>query len=103
MDKEEKFKKSDNGKLPWTRFAWGGAAWVMKVMMFGAAKYGWDNWREAETVEDRRRYLDAAIRHLISHSKGEWLDKESDLPHLAHATCSLLFYLERVHDRDLEE
>lgn len=93
-----KFQKHDNGKLCWSKFAWGGATWVMKVMAFGAAKYGWDNWRKAKTQEDRDRYLDAAHRHLIAHVEGHTIDKESGMPALAHAACSLIFYLEGVED-----
>ena len=99
MNTSTTFKKNDNEKLRWTKFAWGGAEWVMDIMTFGAEKYGWDNWRLAEG-EDRERYVDAAIRHIKAHCKGERLDPESGRPHLAHAACSLVFYLEKEpHDK----
>ena len=88
------FKKNDTGKLRWTKFAWVGAAKVLRVMHYGAEKYGWDNWRKATTTLDRERYLDAAIRHLVAFVNGEVHDRDSGNPHLWHAACSLLFYLE---------
>ena len=91
---QPEFTKHDSGKLQWSRFCWAAAAKVMRVMHYGADKYGWDNWRKAETPKDRRRYLDAAYRHMIDYADGEVLDLESGNPHLWHAACSLMFYLE---------
>ena len=65
---------------------------VVKVLTYGAKKYGPDNWRKVP--EARRRYYAAARRHLTRWRLGEELDRESGLPHLAHAICSLLFLLE---------
>ena len=88
------FKKNDNGKLRWSKFAWVGAMKVLKVMHHGAEKYGWDNWRKATTQIDRDRYLNAAFRHMIAFAGGEVHDIDSGNPHLWHAACSMLFYLE---------
>ena len=64
---------------------------IVDVLEFGAKKYAVDNWR---TVPDaRRRYYDAAIRHLTAWWDGETLDEESGLPHLAHAGCCVIFLL----------
>lgn len=64
---------------------------VGRVLGFGAAKYTDDNWRK---VDDRRRYLGAALRHLNAWAAGENVDPESGMPHLAHAVCSAMFLLE---------
>jgi len=37
--------------------------------------------------------LSAAMRHLIARIKGQQVDEESGLPHLAHCVCCLLFLL----------
>lgn len=64
---------------------------IVQVLEFGALKYAIDNWK---TVPDsRRRYYDAAIRHLTAWWDGETNDPESDLPHLAHAACCIIFLL----------
>lgn len=65
---------------------------VAKVLTFGAEKYGRDNWRQVENAETR--YLDAALRHINAHQRGEAVDPESGESHLAHAVCSLMFMLE---------
>jgi hypothetical protein len=72
---------------------------VTKVMEFGARKYEADSWKKVRPTE---RYLDAALRHLLTVSQEGWgaLDGESGLPHLAHAACSLLFALwQKAQDR----
>ena len=39
------------------------------------------------------RYFSAAQRHLLAWNDGEDNDPESGLPHLAHASCNLMFML----------
>lgn len=74
---------------------------VSAVLTFGAKKYGRSNWTKLHAQD---RLLDAAIGHMYSHVQGEEFDKESGLPHIAHAVCSLLFLLEhseKRYDRNL--
>lgn len=61
---------------------------VSKVGTFGAAKYTDDGWKSVEGAQER--YLSAAYRHMLAFQRGEKLDKESSLPHLAHAAWNLL-------------
>lgn len=63
---------------------------VGKVLTFGGKKYGADNWRLGMQW---RRLIGAAFRHLFAFARGEDRDPETGLPHLAHATCCLLFLL----------
>lgn len=65
---------------------------VARVLTFGAEKYGRDNWQKVENMEVR--YLDATLRHINAHQRGETTDPESGESHLAHAVCSLMFMLE---------
>lgn len=62
---------------------------VAKVLEFGERKYGADNWKHVENA--KRKYIAAARRHLNAHQRGERLDPESGLTHIAHAICSLMF------------
>ncbi len=59
------------------------------VLTYGAQKYSEDNWKHVENHKDR--YLSAAYRHLLAFQSGEINDPESGLPHLAHASCCLMF------------
>jgi hypothetical protein len=65
---------------------------VAKVLTFGAAKYAAHNWRKGI---DYSRLLGAALRHIHAWNRGETLDPESGLNHLAHATCDLMMILEQ--------
>lgn len=84
-------KKFDTEKLNYSLMPWKPMDEVVKVLMFGAKKYGRDNWKQVPEAE--RRYRAAAHRHLNAISEGEWLDDESGLPHAAHAICCLVFIL----------
>ena len=64
---------------------------LMKVLEFGATKYEEDNWQHVDDAE--RRYFDALHRHMNAWHHGERFDKETGLPHLAHALTCLHFLL----------
>lgn len=65
---------------------------VGQVLAYGAQKYAPENWRRVEGW--RWRYTAAALRHLFAWMRGEQMDQESNLPHLAHAACCVLFLLD---------
>jgi len=88
----EKGMKFDSGKLDYTLVPWHGMDEVVKVLEFGAKKYARDNWRFVEHAHTR--YLAAAFRHIIKYNEGEFVDQETGLSHLAHATCCMLFLLD---------
>lgn len=71
-------------------------------MEVGAAKYGADAWEDL----DPEMYFDAAMRHLLKHHAGQYLDPEDDIPHLAHAGASVLIYfaltLRQIHGQETE-
>lgn len=69
---------------------------LAQVLTYGAKKYAPDNWRKVPEAETR--YIAAAMRHINAYRSGEWLDEESNLPHLAHAMCCLAFILELNND-----
>ena len=64
---------------------------VAKVMTNGAVKYQDHNWRNGFNWT---RPIGAALRHILKWLRGEDLDPEWNLPHLAHAICCLMFTLE---------
>jgi len=65
---------------------------VGKVLTYGAKKYSPDNWRKLDNLQER--YTSAAMRHILAHMSGEECDDETNMSHLAHAICCLLFKLE---------
>ena len=62
-----------------------------KVLAFGAEKYAEDNWRQGLSY---RRLVSAALRHILAFNEGQDEDPETELPHLAHAMCMIMFALE---------
>lgn len=80
-------RKFDSGKPDYTLLPFEALEDVVKVLGFGAVKYGRDNWQKVE----RQRYVAAAFRHLVSIAKGEEFDEESGQTHAAHLACCALF------------
>lgn len=71
---------------------------IGRVLTFGAKKYGDRNWESGISYS---RCFGACLRHLFSWWSGEVRDKETNLNHLAHALCCLMFLLhyEQFPDR----
>lgn len=65
---------------------------VLAVAEYGARKYSPDNW--LQVPDAAQRYTDAMLRHQQAHLRGEALDPESGLPHMAHAAWCALAVLE---------
>jgi hypothetical protein len=62
---------------------------IARVVDYGAQKYSRDNWKKGHFAA----YANAALRHIWARLRGETLDPESGLPHLAHAASCLLFLM----------
>jgi hypothetical protein len=84
--------KHDNGKPRFDLIPPGPMREIAAVFEYGARKYSPDGWYRVE--DGFMRYLAAAYRHINARHRGEVLDPESGLPHLAHAVTSLLFLME---------
>lgn len=80
--------KHDAGKPDWTLFPFDAYEGVVRVLEFGAKKYGRSNFRGGFKYS---RLLAAAFRHIIEYSKGARTDPESGLSHLDHAACMIAF------------
>lgn len=70
------------------------------VLGFGAQKYPAHNWRKGI---HKSRLLAAALRHLFAYLRGEDLDPESGLSHVAHAMCCCMFLLGLAHRSELDD
>jgi len=91
MKDETKGLKYDDGKLRWSLLPLGPIREIIRVLEFGAKKYGENNWQKLDN--GRTRYYEALLRHITAWFEGEVNDPESGLHHLAHAGCCLLFLL----------
>jgi len=70
---------------------------VLEVFTFGAEKYGDFNWRKGLEFS---RLFGAAMRHQMAFWQGQDLDKESGLPHIAHAIANLMMLMETGSEWD---
>lgn len=88
---EFKGTKYDEGKNRWDLLPLAQIEKVVKVITFGATKYGPENWKSL--ADPQGRYFAAAMRHLVAYRQGSKLDHESGLPHLAHAITNIVFLM----------
>ena len=84
-------KKFDEGKLRYDLLPVEALREVVKVLTFGAKKYGDNNWK---ITKPESRYTAAAMRHGEAYRGGEVHDPESGIHHLAHRICCDLFLLQ---------
>ena len=87
-------RKFDGGKLQYGLIPPNALKATVEILTFGAEKYEPDNWKWVP--DSKRRYFDAAQRHLWAWKSGEQNDQETGKNHLAHALCCLMFLYE--HD-----
>jgi len=74
---------------------------LAKVLTFGAAKYAAHNWRNGIS---NSRLIAALLRHLFAITRGEYVDKESGLPHIDHVGCCWMFLSNNMKNRpDLDD
>ena len=64
-----------------------------KVLTLGAIKYERNNWKDVEP----HRYEAALFRHFQAYRKGEMVDPESGLHHMAHIMANTMFLY--CHDK----
>lgn len=83
-------RKFDAGKLPWHLLPPDALDAVLRVLDYGADKYGARNW---EKGMDWSRPFSALMRHMWAWWRGEDADSETGESHLAHAACCILFLL----------
>lgn len=91
---ENKGVKSDQGKTQWSYLPIPAVKAVVDVMAYGDTKYpapDGSNWKRVPDA--KKRYYNAAMRHLTSWWDGEQNDPETGYNHLAHACSNLLFLL----------
>ena len=93
MKNKETGKKFDGGKPKMHLLPVKALYAVVKVLEFGAEKYGKFNWHGLLTENGKERVFDAIMRHWAEMQDGNMIDDESGLPHMAHIACNALFWL----------
>lgn len=83
--------KTDGGKPRFSLLPIVAINAVIRVMEFGAKKYGVENWRKVDNA--RERYYNAGMRHFTVWWEGEQADPDTGESHLAHLMCCVVFLL----------
>lgn len=93
--------KLDHGKPPMELLGAYALEEVAKVLDFGRKKYAQHNWRKGISIG---RLLGAALRHIFAYMRGEDVDAETGLSHMAHAMCCCMFIIWTARERpDLDD
>jgi len=71
---------------------------LAKVMTHGALQYGEGTW--ATVPNATARYHGAIRRHLNAIKKGELIDPDSNLPHIAHVSANAMFLSYLLRDNE---
>lgn len=107
FNKEKVGQKFDGGKLQMARFYKqfpNAIKAIMEAGTYGMKKYsegnGNTNWKQVPNAI--QRYEDATLRHLDKYLTGEWLDSESNLPHLTHLIWCVGALIELHNDVTLD-
>jgi hypothetical protein len=90
----ESGKKFDAGKDRWDLLPIRPMIEVVKALTHGSKKYDDNNWEQVDNPINR--YYAATLRHIAAWRDGEIIDigkNGSNLHHLAHAICNLIFIL----------
>jgi hypothetical protein len=85
----EQAKRFNKGKLRWSLVSFSALELLVKVLMFGAEKYGAHNWKKGLPQDE---LLDSLMRHVVALNNGEEFDKESGHHHIGHVMCNAMFY-----------
>jgi len=72
---------------------------VARALMFGEKTYGRWNWKKGMKFS---RLISATMRHIGQFNKGEDNASDTNLSHLAHAICNLMFMLYFIKNNNKE-
>ena len=95
----EHAKRFSNGKIDLSLLLPEAVKAMCQVSMFGAKKYGRENWRKGWGNETVNVCTASALRHIFAILKGELIDPESGCPHAAHAMWNLGAIIELEGDK----
>lgn len=84
-------KRADSGKTQYDLIPPDPLQQIADVFTNGAVKYGERNWEGGMAYS---RVLNSMLRHVQAFRKGEDVDQESGLPHMAHVAANAIFLLE---------
>lgn len=98
--KLSKFTKHDSFKSRLDLLPAKAVFYVGHQLGHGARIYAPGNWKKCK---DPARYVAAALRHIMKHVDGEFIDRDNGLPHLAAVATNAMFALELILNQGHDE
>lgn len=92
LNPDKEAYRDDANKLNWSLMPFEAIEEINKVLEFGARKYNEWNFTQGGGMR-YSRILNSMLRHIFSYMRGQDLDPESGLSHLAHVGCNVIFLL----------
>lgn len=80
--------RDNNGKPQWSLVDFESFEEMVRVLEFGTKKYAPNNWKKGLPTN---QICESVLRHIFAFMRGENLDPESGLNHIAHAQANLMF------------
>ena len=91
----------NEGKPRWSLVPQSALIPMVRVLEFGAKKYGDYNWAKGLSI---RETCESLKRHLDAFMEGEDIDTESNLSHIGHIQCNAMFIAYMLeHRSDLDD
>lgn len=87
---KERGSRFNQGKLRWSLVHFKSLEPLVRVLEFGAKKYGDYNWQKGL---DRKEILESMMRHMTDLMDGNEYDEESKIHHIGHILCNGMFYM----------
>lgn len=85
----EKGTRYNEGKPKWSLVHYQSLEPMIRVLEFGANKYGVGNWQKGL---NKKEILESLQRHLAALMDGEEFDSETGISHMGHIQCNAMFY-----------
>lgn len=85
----EKATRYNEGKPKWSLVDFKSLEPLVRVLEFGAVKYGKFNWQKGLPEEE---ILESLSRHLFELMSGNEFDEETGVSHIGHIMANAMFY-----------
>ena len=95
IDKQQA-TRHNKGKLRWSLVDFKSLEDLVKVLEFGAKKYGDDNWKKGLPTTE---ICESMLRHTFAFMQGEDNDTESGISHIGHIMCNVMFLAHMIREK----
>ena len=85
MEQADRFNEE---KLQWSLVDFKSLEPLVQVLTYGTKKYSRNNWKKGLPPN---KTCESLLRHIFAYMSGEDVDPESNLSHIGHMMCNVMF------------